>query len=181
MEWLLNKNTKFKVCIHFRNPQPLTIGFRNRFNEGFLLDFFCSGFKYCWFLIFAYLLFISWCICSGRCCMDKLRAFHANQTSELRVRLAPWNRVKPSSKIILQSITRRCFRFCSLLPCGHRLGKGWPLVSFMMPNFDFVIFPCGILGQVWYLIVLIPDLCRLSYFEFNAVRSKVFLILSLVH
>ena len=28
----------------------------------------------------------------------------------------------------------------------------------------FVTFPCGILGQVWYLIVLFPDLCRLSYF-----------------
>ena len=24
---------------------------------------------------------------------------------------------------------------------------------------------CGILGQVWYLIVLIPDLCHLSYFD----------------
>ena len=35
---------------------------------------------------------------------------------------------------------------------------------FVMSNCDFVIFPCGILGQVWYLIVLIPDLCRLSYF-----------------
>ena len=44
-------------------------------------------------------------------------------------------------------------------------GKGltsWPL--FVMSNCDFVTFPCGILGQVWYLIVLIPDLCRLSYF-----------------
>ena len=29
---------------------------------------------------------------------------------------------------------------------------------------DFATFPCGILGQVWYLIVSIPDLCRLSYF-----------------
>ena len=28
----------------------------------------------------------------------------------------------------------------------------------------FVTFPCGILGQVWYLIVLFPDLCCLSYF-----------------
>ena len=28
-----------------------------------------------------------------------------------------------------------------------------------------VTFPCGILGQVWYVIVLFPDLCRLSYFE----------------
>ena len=31
-------------------------------------------------------------------------------------------------------------------------------------NCIFVTFPCGILGQVWYLIVLFPDLCRLSYF-----------------
>ena len=28
----------------------------------------------------------------------------------------------------------------------------------------FDTFPCGILGQVWYLIVSFPDLCRLSYF-----------------
>ena len=28
----------------------------------------------------------------------------------------------------------------------------------------FVTFPCGILGQVWYLIVSFPDLCHLSYF-----------------
>ena len=30
----------------------------------------------------------------------------------------------------------------------------------------FVTFPCGILGQVWYFIVLISDLCRLSYFNY---------------
>ena len=28
----------------------------------------------------------------------------------------------------------------------------------------FVTFPCGVLGQV-YLIVLIPDLCLLTYFD----------------
>ena len=28
----------------------------------------------------------------------------------------------------------------------------------------FATFSCGILGQVWYLIVSFPDLCRLSYF-----------------
>ena len=30
----------------------------------------------------------------------------------------------------------------------------------------FVTIPCGIciLGQVWYLIVSFPDICRLSYF-----------------
>ena len=44
-------------------------------------------------------------------------------------------------------------------------GKGltyW--LSFVMFNYVFVTFPCGILGQVWYLIVSIPDLCCLSYF-----------------
>ena len=37
-------------------------------------------------------------------------------------------------------------------------------VLFVMANCEVVTFPCGILGQVWYLIVLIPDLCHLSYF-----------------
>ena len=32
-------------------------------------------------------------------------------------------------------------------------------------NCVFVTFPCGIVGQVWYLIGLIPDLCNLSYFK----------------
>ena len=29
----------------------------------------------------------------------------------------------------------------------------------------FVTFACGILGQVWYLIVSFTDLCHLSYFN----------------
>ena len=29
-----------------------------------------------------------------------------------------------------------------------------------------VTFSCGILGQVWYLIVSFPDLCILSYFKY---------------
>ena len=32
-------------------------------------------------------------------------------------------------------------------------------------NWVVVTFPFGILGQVWYLNVLIPDLCPLSYFH----------------
>ena len=55
-------------------------------------------------------------------------------------------------------------------------GKGltsWLL--FVMSNCDFVTFPCGILGQVWYLIVLITDLCCNSYFNcFFLKRKKVF-------
>ena len=31
----------------------------------------------------------------------------------------------------------------------------------------FVTFSCGILGQVWYLIVSIPDLCNHSYFDWQ--------------
>ena len=27
----------------------------------------------------------------------------------------------------------------------------------------FVTFPFGVLGQVWWMVVLIPDLCLLSY------------------
>ena len=39
-------------------------------------------------------------------------------------------------------------------------------LMFVMFNCIFVTFPCGtcILGQMRYLIVSIPDLCRLSYF-----------------
>ena len=33
-----------------------------------------------------------------------------------------------------------------------------------------VIFPCGVLGQVWYLNVSIPDLCLLPYFGMGYVR-----------
>ena len=37
---------------------------------------------------------------------------------------------------------------------------------------DFVTFPFGILGQVWYLIVSIPDPCCLS----NFVSFRLFLV-----
>ena len=54
------------------------------------------------------------------------------------------------------------------------VGKGltsWLL--FVMFHCVFVTFPCGILGQVWYLIVSIPDFCRLSYFSITVEVSKV--------
>ena len=52
-------------------------------------------------------------------------------------------------------------------------GEG--LTSWLL--FALVTFPCGILGQVRYLIVLIPDLCRLYYF----VCSHFRLVLSCSH
>ena len=38
------------------------------------------------------------------------------------------------------------------------------LLALLYVMFSFVTFPFGVLGQVWYLIVLIPDLSLLSYF-----------------
>ena len=100
----------------------------------------------------------------------------------------PWHRnvgvvklVKPSSKIVLQSVPRRfffcgsfvllCLVFvifcaCSFLPLWSPAGKG--LTSwhwFVVSNGEVVTFPCGILVQMWYLIVSIPDFCQPSYFE----------------
>ena len=50
-------------------------------------------------------------------------------------------------------------------PAGKGLSS-WLLL--VMSNCDVDTFPCGILSQVWYVIVLIPDLCRLSYFVYIA-------------
>ena len=36
---------------------------------------------------------------------------------------------------------------------------------YVMFSYVFVIFPFGVLGQVWFLIVSIPDICILSYFD----------------
>ena len=58
-----------------------------------------------------------------------------------------------------------CFvRVCLYVLCGHLLGKGWPLGSRLWCLLWVCHFPIGILGQVWYLIVSIPDLCNLTYF-----------------
>ena len=64
-------------------------------------------------LLLLYLLFISWFISSRRWCIDNLGVFIyvSWSTSELRVRLAPWNWFKPSSKIFLLTFPRWYF-FC---------------------------------------------------------------------
>ena len=33
-------------------------------------------------------------------------------------------------------------------------------------------FPCGILGQVWYLITSFPDLCSFSYFNLQSFQMS---------
>ena len=54
-------------------------------------------------------------------------------------------------------------RVCFYVLCGHLLGKGWPLGSRLWCLLWVCHFPTGILCQVWYLIVSIPDLCTLTY------------------
>ena len=91
-----------------------------------------------------------------------------------------WNQFKPSSKIfywlfqgstflwiicVIYVLCLSCFRDCSLLPCGYLKGNGWPLGSCLWCLLWFCYFPFGILGHVWYLIVLIPDPCCLTYFQ----------------
>ena len=53
-------------------------------------------------------------------------------------------------------ILSRLFIAALWSPAVNRL-VSW--LSFVMLNCVFVTFPCGILGQVRYLIVSIPDLC----------------------
>ena len=56
---------------------------------------------------------------------------------------------------------------------GSPAGKGltsWFL--FVMFNCDFVTFPYVILGQMWHLIVLIPDFCLLSFHYFCLISNS---------
>ena len=91
------------------------------------------------------------------------------------------NRFKPSSKTFLLTVPRRCFfcgsfmiflscfcytlmLVCLLMPCGHLLGKGWPLGSRLW----CLIVTLSL--SHWYprpgvvQIVSIPGRCPLSYF-----------------
>ena len=126
----------------------------------YLLDFFCSSFQFYVLLIeslsLLYLLFMSWCICSRRWCMDKLAIFM--QTKHIYVLIHIWTKgefgtVKPvywpfqggtsfvNHLRYLYVLCLSCFRVCSLLPCGHLQGKGWPLGSRLWCYLCFCLFP----------------------------------------
>ena len=100
--------------------------------------------------------------------------------SELRVWLVPLNIFTPSSDFVwgclfcgsfllfmFQFLSLLYCRVCSLQPCCHLLGKSWPIGSLVCCVFlciFLIIFPVGVLGQAWYLIVLIHDLSLTLYF-----------------
>ena len=100
--------------------------------------------------------------------------------SKIRVRLVLSNVFKPSSNFL--TVPRRCF-FCGcyllfvfhVCLCYTVLSVPYSLVVtcweradllaflWLMCSCVFVTFSYGVLGQVWYLIVSIPDLCHLPY------------------
>ena len=60
-------------------------------------------------------------------------------------------------------------------------GKGltsW--LSFVVYSCEFFHFPIGILVQVWYLIVSIPNPCTLTYFSPCGFRHEELIIFSLM-
>ena len=104
------------------------------------------------------------------------------------------------SKNILLTVPRRCFfsrsfllhvfmfRVCHAVisvPCSLVVicWERANFLAFLYVMFSCVCFlssfPCGVLGQVWYFIVSIPDLCLLPYFKSSShtgMRRSVFLI-----
>ena len=61
-----------------------------------------------------------------------------------------------------------CYAFTSFLCClVVTLRERADLLALVCDVYcNFVTFPFGIMGQVWYLIVSIHDPCCLSYFNF---------------
>ena len=160
--------------------------FTDRSKAVLLLWIVFVGYASCWYVLFFVALWspagkglTSWlhCVFCFVTFPNVLRS-----TSESRVRLAPWNWFKPSSKIFYwpfqggtSFVDLLCFcsvlcllcfvRVCLCVLRGRLLGGGWPLGSRLWCLLWVCHFPIGILGQVWYLIVSIPDLCNLTYFE----------------
>ena len=89
-------------------------------------------------------------------------------SGELKISELKWTRKHKSLFWIFYVFVLSCVcyvfvRVCLYVLCGHLLGKGWPLGSRLWCLLWVCHLPIGILGQVWYLIVSIPDICTLPY------------------
>ena len=61
---------------------------------------------------------------------------------------------------------------CSLVViCSER--DDFLALLYVMFSCVFVTIPCGVLGQEWYLIVSIPDLCLPIYFYLNRCKKRL--------
>ena len=60
-----------------------------------------------------------------------------------------------------------CFFFCFVFAMPLWASVYMCLVVTCWERADLLALVCGILGQVWYLIVSIPDICTLTYFDLH--------------
>ena len=69
-----------------------------------------------------------------------------------------------------------CYAFvcvCLYVPCGHLLGKGWPLgFRLLCLTVSLSLFHWYPGSGLWYLIVSIPDLCTLTYFNCHLINQQ---------
>ena len=70
--------------------------------------------------------------------------------------------------ILSMSVMLSCLFIAALWSPAGKRAKLLALL-YVMFSCVFVTIPCGVLSQVWYLIVSIPDLCLLPYFKLQAV------------
>ena len=174
---------KFSFRLHFLCPFEMWVD---------QLDFFCSGIQF-YLLLSPYLCFISFLFLDLYVLGDDALISWGSfmQTKYLCVLIhiwtkgevgAPLNRFKPSSKIFYwpfqggtSFVDLLCF-FCLLFAMHLYTSVYMCLVVTCRERGDLLAlvcgvllwvryFPIGILGQVWFLIVSIPDLCPLTYFE----------------
>ena len=77
--------------------------------------------------------------------------------------------LSPPVRVIFLVLRFLIFLFirCSLVVTCWERAKLLALlyVMFYCVSLCFVTFPSGVLGQVWCLILSMPDLCHISYFE----------------
>ena len=112
-------------------------------------------------------------------------------TSEFRVRSVPLNMFKPPVILYWSFQAGASFEdpFCLFMfhiclcyavlsvPCGLMLTclERADLLAFLCVMFScvFLVFPYGVLGQVWYWIVTIPDPSLLLYLTLLPANNKV--------
>ena len=104
-----------------------------------------------------------------------------------RANLLAWyhkTSISPPVKVFLLTVPRQCifcgsfllFMFCVchafLSVHSSIVVTFWERANllallYVMFSCVFITFPCGVLGQVWYLIVSIPDICLLTFFSYS--------------
>ena len=82
------------------------------------------------------------------------------------MRVSPW--CARGMRVLCVSHAFASVHCCHVVTCLERAD----LLALVGDVFCIIVtIPCGILGQVWYLIVSIPDLCLLSYFVVLTINS----------